>query len=190
MADTIISFEEVSEYLHTETRRAFAAARTIPIRATKVGFKFLMDESPVFSGAYRACNAIGVNELPEIDVTIAAPGAGGQGRSKKTGRFTAGSDSLINLSDAIRFYLHRTGQPLEFSGPWQDTSVLDKDFELGDEILIGNEIRYAERVEEEKGLLISARTRQVVEVELERLADDFNRRSDAATFGAGGDVVE
>lgn len=182
-----IGLEEVGEYLNTETRRAIAAATRIPINAAKKTMKWLIDNSPVYSGAYRACLAIGIDELPSIDVTVATPD---RFAFSDAWNLRGGSSLLTDISDVDRHFIAAHGPLLEPGGPWQDVKFLDRDFEAGDEIVIGNEIRYAQLVEEKEGFLITARAFQIMEVAVQKGIDDFNRRSDAATIGTGGDIVE
>lgn len=161
----VIEFQDVAGFLRTETRRALTAARSIPVDAARIGWEFLIgdDVLPVYSGAYKAALTVGLNTLPEI------------------------ADSHREISNVER---HKIVRELGIGGFGEVPTMNDYDdatelFELGDSIIIGNDIRYADDVEQYKGYLISEQAQQIIDLAVERGIEEFNRRSEAATRGQG-----
>ena len=156
-------YTDVRNALVSETRRALAAAKRIPVQAARVGFDFLVNSSPVYSGGFRASISVGIGGLPPLPAELAA------------------------LTDDER---HRRAREGDIFDPPDISQVLDlaRDYELGDVISIGSDIRYADLVDARTGGLLSEQLDQIVELELERGIAEFNRRSEAAVRGTGGEV--
>lgn len=156
-----ITPRQVLPFLRTQTRAALAAAERIPKLAAEDAWNFVLGRSELehlYSGAFHSTFVVGLNDnIP-----------------------TARN---LDIGDDERHEIARSGVVLEHPDPNMIDDVLEN-YESGDDIIIANEIRYADIADALFGGLLTVHAKQVAEATIAKEIAKFNARSLAATRGA------
>lgn len=157
----LITPKEVLPYLRSETRAALAAAERIPQEAARDAWFFVIDQSEIehkYSGAFHASFVVGLNdEIPPSEIG--------------------------EVSDDERHERHANQDYFVHPDPGMIEEVLG-DADLDDDIVIANEIRYADHADALFGGLLEVRAAQIAEATVAREVAKFNSRSLAASKAA------
>lgn len=157
-----ITPNQILPYLRSQTKAALAAAERIPKEAARDAWNFVLEASMTehyYSGAFHASFVVGFEDedLPE--------------------------SPYLDISDQERHDRHADDDQLEHPNPNMIEDILE-DLDIDDEIVIANELRYADKADALFGGLLEVRAAQIAEATVVREVAKFNTRSLASAKNA------